>query len=163
MDVTVDKIFWGIAVDERVEALEAFVATVFCIMNMPGRGMGNDHIDAAFPPELHPHVANHALHLPFGVLIGTPVVPSGSFEPRNVETLELHPSPMNVDAPIWRLLIVTDIVVSFDIVKGRSQPVCQKNEIFRRQIPTRKDEIDIGETVGIKGIVEHGLHTVGNS
>jgi len=49
MNVSMDKIAWGVVVNKPLINLKPFMTLIFRIMNMPRRGMGNNNIDASLP------------------------------------------------------------------------------------------------------------------
>jgi hypothetical protein len=58
VDMSMDKISGAVFSDQGVEAVESPVAWIFSVMDMPGRGMGDDHVNRFFPPKLQPQGEN---------------------------------------------------------------------------------------------------------
>lgn len=76
MDVPMDEVARGIAVDQPAKASESPVAEVFGIVNVSRRRVGDDHVDSAFPPDCWSKSPYFATHLGLRELTGTTVVPA---------------------------------------------------------------------------------------
>ena len=70
MDVAMNEIFRPVTVNKPVKTVKAFMAAVFRIMNTPWRGMGNDQVKPALPPDSYFQITDNTTHLSFGILIG---------------------------------------------------------------------------------------------
>ncbi len=158
--MAMDKKSGLMPVYQGMKAIESFVAAVLSIVNMPGRRMCNCHINSAFPPQSHPQSPNYLFHLPFCMLIGSAVIPSGAFETNDFEVVKSNHLGMDIYAAVRRLLIVTDIMVALYKKERCLQPGCQKGQVFRRQVAAGKDEIDIRKQTGLKAVIQNRFDTI---
>ena len=63
MDMTMDKVSWGISFDNLMKAFEPPVAAIFSIMNPSGWRMGKNDINIFLPKQPPPQFADHPPHL----------------------------------------------------------------------------------------------------
>jgi hypothetical protein len=50
VDMSMDKIIGPVFSDQGVETVESPVTQIFSVMDMTGRGMGDDHVNRFFTP-----------------------------------------------------------------------------------------------------------------
>jgi hypothetical protein len=93
-------------------------------------------------------------------LIGTPIVPSGSFKAQNFNVLKLNKPSMDVKTSVGRGEIITDIVIAFYEIERCLNPIGYKCQIFRWQISTGEDQVDSRKMVPVKRIIEGWLNTI---
>ena len=103
MNVSMDKIAWGVMVNKPLINLKPFVTLVFCIMNMPRRGMGNNNIDASLPPSPYSNASHYFPHLAFSVLMRTPVIPKRPLQSQDVDSLEIDQFGVQINTSIRQL------------------------------------------------------------
>jgi hypothetical protein len=68
MDVAMKKIPRPVAIDQTPVTLKSPVAGIFCIVDVPGRRMGNHDVEVPVPAQLRAQVADCLPHLSFRVL-----------------------------------------------------------------------------------------------
>ncbi len=146
--------------DQLAIRLEAAMTQVFRIVNVSRWSMGNDQIDAVFQPDPRSQPPDHAIHLRFGVLDRTAIVPAGPFKAQQLEPAVADDSAVKVDASRNRCLPVADIVIAADIVKWCAEGASQKFEILRRQVTARDDEVDLTKTIRVEVPIELRHHHI---
>lgn len=134
MDMTMNKIVRFISVDQFPVDTKTPVAQVLCIVKIPGRGMGDDDVDATAKPDAQTQTGQKPFHLSFGVLHRSAVIPAGSFQPEEVYAVELFQGAVKIDTSLRRFGGITDIVIAFHIKQGHIELAGQESQVFRRQI-----------------------------
>jgi hypothetical protein len=95
-----DKIARGVMVNKPLINLKPFVTLIFCIVDMPWRGMCHNNIHSFLPPNLSPKASDGFSHLAFRILMRTPAIPEGSFKSQDIDPLEMGKLGMQINAPI---------------------------------------------------------------
>ena len=162
MDMAVNEIAGVVAFEQAAVGFEAAMAEVVGVVNAARWGVGEHDIDTAPPPQGRFQFPQQLLHLPFGILHRTPIVPHGTLEPQKVQPLEADQAPVQIDAAPRRLALVADVVVAADEKQRRSQLRLEKREIFRRQITAGKNQIEPREAPAIEVFGEIRHHRIGN-
>lgn len=141
VDMSMNKICGPVFSDQGVEAVESSVAQILFVMDMTGRGMGDDHVNRFFSPQRQPHGKNMFFHHGFGILIGPAVVPHGAFQAQKIESVDRDDAPVNVFASHRIDRGVANIMVAFDVKQRPVQPVPKKRQILRLYIPAGEDQV----------------------
>ena len=139
----VDKISRLIFFNQPAEAFESFVTGIFGIMNVPRRCMGNHDIDPSPPPKYRSESANDGTHLPFCILKRLTIVPVRPLQPENVYAPFIHQSAVQIKPALRPRLFKTNVMVAAYIIKGHIKSVNQTGKVFRRQVTTGDNQIDL--------------------
>jgi len=81
--------------------------------------MGDDNINPFVAPKLKSHLLYRALHLLFGVLIHTTIIPPGAGKTGNGHTWKMYNTPINMAAAYWWCTLIAEIVIAKDIIEWR--------------------------------------------
>jgi len=112
-----DKIERRIFVKKPSKAFKAPVASVFSVMDVPRRCMGDNDVNTPLPPDPWAQALYLPVHLPFGVLVRPTVVPARAFQSQNIFPLKLNQSVAQIDTPVRGLWAVTQIVIASNKVE----------------------------------------------
>jgi hypothetical protein len=118
MDVTMKKIPRLISINQFSIGFKSTVTTIFSIMDISGRRMGNYDINVFIPPKLKCQLSNMSAHLTFSVLYRAAIIPPGTFEAQQAKLIKISDPAVNISAPHRRLFSISDIVVAADIIQG---------------------------------------------
>jgi len=115
------------------------MASVFCIMDIPWRGMGNQHVEPFQSPQREPEFADLGPHLALPVLVGITIIPTGTGESQEPTAARFDYPAGDIGATLDNLF-VPDIMISQDVIERyvvlRSEP----DQIFRGQITTAENQ-----------------------
>jgi hypothetical protein len=100
VNVTMDKIFRGILVNEPSKTAESSVTEILGILNKPRRRVSHHKIHSSSPPEGRPERGDDPLHLMLLELVGSAVVPAGPFESKDVRAFERHEPLVQIGASL---------------------------------------------------------------
>ncbi len=132
VDMPVDKVIRRYFFNKAVEALKSTVTGVFFVVDMPGSGMGDHHMDGLFAPDFKGHPKNYFFHLCLGILVGTAIVPHGALKTQNIEAADGDHPAVDIFTSHGVIRTVTDIVVPLDIVQGGIHPLLDHGNVFWR-------------------------------
>ena len=149
--MAMEKIWRIIFVDKVVESFESSVAKVFRIIDMAGWCMGYYKIRTSLSPEGKSHPANETTHLFFGILIYAAVIPPAAGKPDNLLVFKRNYLFVNITAAHRWSTSVAKVMVAKYIVQWNIVSEEQTLKVFRREIATGQDEVDIFE----KGAASH--------
>ena len=93
------------------------MAQIFRVVDESRRSVGNDQIHAFFQPDLRPQPPDHAMHLGFGILGRTAIVPAGALKSQQLEPAVTNDSAVQVDAAHDGGIPIADVVVAAHIEK----------------------------------------------
>jgi len=153
MDVPMDEITWLILINKPPEAFKPFVTWVFSIVDMSGRSVGKNNINAALPPDCRPKPTDNRAHLPLCVLVRAAIVPVRSLQTKNIYSFDLYQPAVQVITTFRLLIFITNIMVTLHIVKGCFKIMKQTGKVFRGQIATGNNEVNVRKKAGIVPLV----------
>ena len=147
VDMAVQKIAGAAPLDKLTICRKAAMAQILRVVNESRRGVGNDQIHAFFQPDLRPQPPDHAMHLGFGILGRTAIVPAGALKSQQLEPAVADDSAVQVDAAHDGGIPIADVVVAAHIEKRCIEGSPQEFEILRRQVTTRYHEVNLSEKI----------------
>ena len=153
MDVPMNEITWLILINQAAEAFKPFVTWVFSIVDMSGRSVSKNNINAALPPDCRPKPTDNRAHLPLCVLIRAAIVPVRSLQTKNIYSSNLYQPAVQVIAAFRRLIFITNIMVALHIVKGGFKKMKQTGKVFRGKITTGNNEVNVRKKAGIDPLI----------
>ncbi len=121
-------------VHQLQKVAEALMDRVVQIAVAPGRGVGQDDVNALGPAELPPDAAITPTHLALGILVGSAVIERTSPEAQDPEAVDADKISVNTIAALRRETVIAAVVIAVDI-KQRRMPHCDKKaEVIRLQV-----------------------------
>ncbi len=153
MDVPMDEITRLILINQPAEAFKPFVTWIFRIVDMSRRSVGKNNINAAPPPDCRPKPTDNRAHLPLCVLIRAAIVPVRSLQTKNIYSSNFYQPAVQVITTFRRLVFITNIMVALHIVKGGFKIMKQTGKVFRGQITTGNNEVNVRKRTGIDPLV----------
>ena len=126
------------------------MAQVFFIVDVSGWRMGQDDVQPLAYPQLRAEPPNDPLHVLFTILLGPPVVPPRPFQPEQPDPLESKELGVKIGAPLGGLWLVAYVMISFDIETGSMKRIRQERQVFRRQVPAGKNQVDPGKSLRVE-------------
>ena len=121
VNVAMDEIARFESADELDETFETAMTTVLGIVNVPGRRMGDDDVNAASQPKPRHHAPNHPAHLVFPILNRPAIIPARPLQPHDPQAFEGNPTLVQIHTPHRWGVAVADVVVAADVKQRRIQ------------------------------------------
>ena len=123
------KIGGSVAVHEPQEALESPVRQVFFVVQAQGRSVGQKNIKAFVAAELIPELPDAEVHLGFRVLVGAFLIPHGSPQSQNADSLVLVDLILDADTAVRGGALVDGVVIAVDVQHRTLEKGGQKGEV----------------------------------
>ena len=129
-------------------------------MDVPRGCMGNHHINPSPPPEGRAKPPNDGTHLPLLVLAGTAIVPARSLQAENIYSNFFYQPAVQIATAGRRLLVITNVMVAAYVIKGGVKGMGQTGKVFRGEIATGNNQVDIRKPAVIGMLEKYGLNHV---
>ena len=127
---------------------------ILTVIDPRRRGMGQKNVKPLFPLQLQPEFTDPLFHFQRSKLtIYAGNVTHRPSQAQNPYSLILINIIINADAAFRRSFFILDIVIAPHIQKGTMGKRHQKRQVFRRQITTGQDQIDIFKKRLIKIVI----------
>ena len=92
--------------------------------------------------------------------MGAAIVPMRSFQAQNVYAFKSYQPAVQVIATFGRFIIIPNIMVAPDIIKGHIKKVNQPGKVLRGKISAGKNEVNVLKNIGIDPPVQPRLDDI---
>ena len=142
MDVPIDEPPGLQLIQQVVEAGETLVGQIVAVVQAPGGGVGQQHVDAPHPAHLGPQPCDAPAHGALGVLVGAlAVVADRAAQAHDPQALPVVDPVVHADAAARLMLGVIVVVVAVDVEDGRGGEVGQIFQVGAGQVPAGQDQV----------------------
>jgi hypothetical protein len=181
VDMAVDEVFGLENPHEPQKNLESPVAGVLLVVDVPGRGMGQEYVQKAPPEDPVDDQGGDELehfqkHLEFGVLVIPPVIHSGAPQTGDdAALLKPHPgADMDGARSLGDILLpggtegvvamkFVEVMVPKDEEEGFVKAGNDEFQVFQGKIPGAEDQIDILKPFFYGSGIDQGINIIGNT
>ena len=163
MRVAVQEVFRAAGVHQPEKRLEAPVRGVVQIAEAPGRSVGDHDVRAARLSDRAAQLVDATLHLPFGILMGSAVVPERTAEPEDADPVRHDEMAVDVLAPLRRGGVVAPVVIAVHVQQLCMAHRDKKGEVRRLQVAAGQNEVIRIEPPRDVMVPKRGTLHVGNS
>ncbi len=142
MDMSVNKIAGGIAVQQVSKALKPLVGKILPVVEMPGGRMGQKDIKAFLAPEGKGQSADAPVHFLLGILVGAWFVAHRASKTQYAHAFKFVDLSVDAGTSFWRSLMIAVIMISVYIQYRPLEKSGKERQVLRMQIPAGEDQID---------------------
>lgn len=126
--MSMKEIGGAVPLHKCAEGLESRVGQALSVAQAPGRGVGDQHVEAPAPQELEPETQDSQAHLLFRVLMRAGLIAHGTAQAQKTDApVDIDPI-LDADTALRRCVLIAGVMVSVDVKDGTVEKGSQKEE-----------------------------------